>query len=1620
MDGQLGRVLVGGKDGGAGFALGPRLVVTANHVVRGRGDKPVVYVPAGGDAISVERVQPDTGHDAAILWLTSDVAFFPASVAVRGAGWRVESPQPGENDPPLHGTVTTARTAILNASGQQVEMVQLEVREHLGEFGGYSGNAVLDVLGRAVLALLVEQKPVRTRAALGEQRAASNVLYAVPIGDVIAANSLPVQTSRPLRFNVGLASPGMVARPGLLDEAIGRVTGTDEDGHAGARLVVFRGPPGAGKTVLARQVADDARVWSAFPDGIVMFRAGQEANADSLARQLQETLGYRDRDLVEVLAGQRLLLIVDDIWDRVLLATLRASLPQVVTVLATTRGISLPDAVTVQVGAVSHDEATEILARGAARDDELDLVLGDLAETLFHWALLLTLAAAEIHRDDEFGWGLDDGINSYPDKLEPGVLAARAKILRRDFPGDPTMLDDLECIVGSAPPRSVEVLVRRSLDWLGPEHRSWFELLAIYPPGATITPPMLEDLWQTSPNLTRKGIRLLARAGLAQPVRGDKLTIELHDLIAAWLQHEYGRPADSRHRSTHRRLADLCFLPDGTPRKLTSDRAQWLAHHMVSAGDWDKLKALPTLKLRSAFQVATGSDALFLAALDLYGHAARAQAPDSLYHAVRAWLFAAHIRALIGQLPVTFLMAIAVAGDPIAAITQAAQHPRAGEAVPAVLAAVVDRSNIHIMVEHGLAIAGAIPDDQQRGEGLARIAELLVGADPRDPELVERGLAIAGAIPDDQQRGEGLARIAELLVGADPRDPELVERGLAIAGAIPDDQQRGEGLARIAELLVGADPRDPELVERGLAIAGAIPDDQQRGEALALARAAELLVSANSTDSELVRQALAIVQTFSERGRGFVLTAIAGWLSVIVPDRTIELVERALAMAGAISDEWERSRALAGIAELLASTDPRNRWLVERALAIATTIPDKRWHVSALAGIASLLASADPRDAELVERALTIAEAIPESLGRGRALIGIVGQLASADPRDAELVERALAIAETIPSDQERSWTLVGIAELLARADPGDMRLIERALAVIGTIPEDWYRGDALARVAQRLAVIDPARAAELIERALGTAETIPDDWERSRALGGIAELMAGLDPKDPAMIEQALAIAETIPEGSDRAYALAAIAELLTSADPSDAGLIERALAVAGTIPIHSARSRTLARLAKLVTDAIPRNPALIEQALMIAEIIPDDLECRETLTGVAEMVANAYPRDPALIERALAIAKSMADDRQRCHVLAAIARGLAGADREDVGLIERALAIAEIIPASLGRGHALVGIVGQLVGADPMDPRLLERALGVTESISESWSRSEALAGIAGQLALADPRHPGMIEKALAIVETIPDDWPRSEALADIAVRLAVVNKARAAALIDRALGVAETIPIEKGRNFVLIRIAKLLAGADPRDSAMIEQALAVTGTIPSDSMRRHTLAAIAELVANVDPRDVNLIERALAIAKSIPGTGPDRDRALARIAKLLAGADPRDPTMIERALEVAEAISDDQERSRVLIGIVELLADTDSENPALIEHALVVAASIPDNEQRGAAFARIQALTENGMLDELSQWRRRALGASMDLLNVFLGNTPGKMAAQYIGNAILDVAMEFSIRA
>jgi tetratricopeptide (TPR) repeat protein len=1588
MTGRLGRIRVGGSDCGAGFALGPRRVVTALHVVRGREGKSVAYVPAGGKAIEVERVVPDPSHDAAVLWLAGDVEFSPTRTVVQGAEWRVESPPPRGNDPPLHGTVTTGRMAIQNASGQLVEVVQLEVSEHLGDFGGYSGSAVLDSLGRAVLALLVEQKPLRTPVALGERQTASNVLYAVPIGDVITALGLPVRAARPTRFDVGLLPPGMVARHGLLDEAVGHVVGA-KGGGAEAGLVVLRGPGGAGKTVLARQVAGDVRVWAEFPDGIIVLRAGQTAAADGVARQLQEALGYRDRNLVDVLDGQRLLLVVDDVWDRDLLATLQAGLPSAITILATTRGVFVPGAVSVPVGAVSREEAIQILARDTARSSEVDRALGDLSEALFRWALLLNLAAADIHRDDELAWELSDTYKPTNKATEPGSLVERSSTLQADFPADPTMLDDLERAPEGAAPRSVDVLVRRSLEWLGPEHCACFELLAVYPSGAAITQRMLEDLWQKPPKLARKEVKLLLRAGLVYLARTDHLTIALHDLITAWLHHTNGRADDPSRQPVHHRLAGLCMRADDSPGELTKDRAEWLAYHLVSARAWDRLTALPTLRWRTAFLVATGSDAVFLAALDAYARAARTLDPAAVYPAIRAWLFASHVRALIETLPIQTLEAMAVVSEPIAAITQACQHPKAELAVSAVLAAVPNRLDTRLLKQAG-SIAEGIPEDQQRSAALAAIAGRMADLDPvQATALFEQAVATAGTIPQAWGRNAALIAIVRRLADVGPASPALLELALAVAEAIPEIRGDSDVWADIAARLADIDPaRAMALFEQAVATAETASRGHER--ARAFNGIARRLVGVDQAQAmALLARAMDAAETIpDDKERSRALADITWSLADIDPAGATAMFERALVVAETISDDRERGDALAGIAGRLAATGLPDPALLQWALAVAESIPQD-WHrEQALARVTGQLANVDAPDPRLFERAVAVAETITGVRGRNTALASIAEALAGIDPAQAmALLERAMAIAGTLSFEEESSRALAGAARRLAGIDPAQaMTLFDRAAAAVDISPYPEWRSEALADIAKSLAGIDPAQAIAMFERAIDAAETIPDDEEYSWALAGIAQALATIQPASPGFLERAAAVAETIPDDTQRSKALARIARALATIDPPRAvGLLEQALTAAKTIRDHEGkREWALARFAGRLTGVDPADPQLLDLAVAVAESIPYDRQRSDALADIAEMLAVIDPDQAlALLERARALTETIPDvEGERGAALESITRRLAGVNPADPQLLDQAVAMAQTISHPAIRSDALANIAGRLAGVDPVDLALLDRAVTVAETIPHQWSRSDALALIVSRLADVDPADPWLLDRAVTVAETIPDDAQRSEALAGVAGRLTDSDPVQAAALLDRAVTVAKSIrkPVwgEPGRGWALADIAERLAGTNPRVPALIDQAVAVAGNITNKWRRSCALDSVAQRLADVDPIDPTLLKRALAIAVTIP---------------------------------------DDDKRGQTLAHIVWRLAEANPVDSAPLKWALAVANTIPDDWKPHEAIARIHAINKTGMLDELSRWRNQPLEDAIDIVSMSLKSSRDNVDAQMIGLAVLHVASEFS---
>ncbi len=187
----------------------------------------------------------------------------------------------------------------------------------------------------------------------------------------------------------------------------------------------------------------------------------------------------------------------------------------------------------------------------------------------------------------------------------------------------------------------------------------------------------------------------------------------------------------------------------------------------------------------------------------------------------------------------------------------------------------------------------------------------------------------------------------------------------------------------------------------------------------------------------------------------------------------------------------------------------------------------------------------------------------------------------------------------------------------------------------------------------------------------------------------------------------------------------------------------------------------------------------------------------------------------------------------------------------------------------------------------------------------------------------------------------------------------------------------------------------------------------------TIPDAGQRGEVLAALAVQLADADPKDSALFDQALALTRTIPENwkhGP----VLAALAERLADADPEDPALFARALAIAGTISSEWRRSEALAVLAERLANADPNDLALLERALAAAGTIPDDRQRSEALARIHAMTGIGMLDELSRWRFRSFGASIDLLNLSLGHSHDKPIVESISLAVLDVVVEFSPQA
>lgn len=224
----------------------------------------------------------------------------------------------------------------------------------------------------------------------------------------------PCQSSR-----VPFMAPDLPARMvdrSELNSRILQVLLSDNQDERGTLNVALRGAGGLGKTTLAIATCHNDEVISVFDDGILWVTLGEKPQIQQAITKLYAALtgerpAFVDEEdaayhLSERLDGLRCLVVIDDVWNPAHLSPfLRGGKSS--SRLITTRFFDVAsEAELIEVAEMTEDQSVHMLTQRAdiaAADPE---PVGDLAERLDRWPLLLELAgsalASRIKRGDTF------------------------------------------------------------------------------------------------------------------------------------------------------------------------------------------------------------------------------------------------------------------------------------------------------------------------------------------------------------------------------------------------------------------------------------------------------------------------------------------------------------------------------------------------------------------------------------------------------------------------------------------------------------------------------------------------------------------------------------------------------------------------------------------------------------------------------------------------------------------------------------------------------------------------------------------------------------------------------------------------------------------------------------------------------------------------------------------------------------------------------------------------------------------------------------------------------------------------------------------------------------------
>lgn len=355
--------------------------------------------------------------------------------------------------------------------------------------------------------------------------------------------------------------------------------------------VGLHGFGGAGKTTLARLLCADAAMRDACRDGMLWVTVGK--NPPDLRAQIADlvvaltgsdegclTLSGARSQLQEALAGRRLLVVIDDVWDEARVRDLLQACAGCARLITTRMSYTLPPgAQRLDVWAMQAGESRRVLAQGlpALQEARLQARVDALAACLGHWPVLLRLANRALqHRIDRQHTPPEAAVDAVRAELErKGVRAfdPRTQVQERD--------------------QAVAATIEASLEMLDAAERERCAELAIFPQDVSIPLVQAAALWRRTGGLDADAAADLVVTRL-DPLSlvdydGSAESIRIHDVFRRYL----AGVLPDRARAHAAIAASWGDRPPPAQRYAW----RWLAHHRAA-----EVQALPPAERQAAAQ----------------------------------------------------------------------------------------------------------------------------------------------------------------------------------------------------------------------------------------------------------------------------------------------------------------------------------------------------------------------------------------------------------------------------------------------------------------------------------------------------------------------------------------------------------------------------------------------------------------------------------------------------------------------------------------------------------------------------------------------------------------------------------------------------------------------------------------------------------------------------------------------------------------------------------------------------------------------------------------------------------------------------------------------------------